>query len=842
MSSNYVNNIWTDINNQSIILTEKVSRNNLLFIQKNWNDDYIQSHLTQTSDETDKNGETYDKIKAMKTTLNKYIKKMDSEGNIPVLYRQKGSKARKGGLLGRYFCEGSLGLQSLKKCIRHSISGMFYWDLDMINAHPQMLRQYCKMNDFQTPYLTHYCKNRDEIILQSDLDKDTFKTEFLAIMNGRQFQKNKYQIRDVDEFFTEWNNEATNILKFIVDKNPDIKASKKDHNENGSITNKLLCSIENTILHHTFSFLINIDYSPDVLCFDGIMVRQKGELSKLESELKNLSKYIKATTAYKMKFLIKPMNKGFDLSKVKSKLTGETESKYFSDPINDLVETIRNGEKGFSELIYDLFAKDYIKITSSEPFSAFIWNEDKLVWFPTNKPYLIGVVSSLINTHIKKCIKILEFEKIKHKDDSNAIESIHGCIEHFLKTLKQVSTSKFARSVIELIIPDIYEEEFASLINQEKYFLPIKNGRKISLKTLEITPRTINDYFDYELPVDYTNEPQELKLIDDFTLDLMGISDHNKELEEYKNHNPVEEQKALQINLGYCISGENKEKVFFIFHGNTGNNGKSTITDLVATVFGKTVATIDKSIIEEKEQQRAGAPNPALYAIKDLHLGFIHEPSDSLKLSTNDIKQLTSGGCDSISCRQLRQTQITFIPKMKPVIVSNYKPTFDATDQAFNNRIRFVPFLNYFEGTKEQHALVKDIKENHKDAFFSWCLAGAQKYFELGYLPQTQVQKDEVKKMSHENNFIKLFIEEQCDINTPEELKNDSNIYYYPVTEFKKKLTYHYPNAKVRELENILSKLGIIIKYKDGYKRFKGIKPKEVNFENHQNSLLSIMP
>ena len=640
------------------------------------------------------------------------------------------------------------------------------------------------------------------------------------------------------------------ILKFVSELNPDIKESKKDYNENGSITNKLLCSIENTILYHTFDFLTKLDYSPDVLCFDGIMVRKKGELSHLEIELKNLSDYIKVNTTYQMKFLIKPMNKGFDLSKVKSKLSGEQETKYFENIIKDLVETIRNGEKGFSELIYNLFAKDYIKITSSEPFYAFIWNEDKLIWSRTTKSYLIGVVSTLINNHIRKCIKILELEKNKYQNDANAIDSIQGCIEHFLKTLKQVSSSKYSRSVIELIIPDIYDEEFASLINQEKYFLPIKNGRKINLKTLEITPRTITDLFDYELQVEYTTEPSELKIIEDFTLELIDISESNKQLEEFKNHNPIEERNALQINLGYCISGENKEKVFFIFHGNSGNNGKSTITDLVSSVFGKIIGTVDKSIIEEKEKQRSGAPNPALYAIKDLHLGFIHEPSDSLKLSTNDIKQLTSGGCDAITCRNIREPQVSFVPTMKPIIVSNYKPIFDSTDTAFNNRVRYIPFLNRFEGTPEQNTLVKDIKNNHRDAFFSWCLIGTKKYFELGYLPQTQVQKDEFKRMAHENNFIELFIEEYCDVNTPEELKiaeqiSIPNIYYYHVPEFKKKLLYSYPNAKIRELENILSKLGIQIKNKDGYKRFKGIRPKQQIFENEQNStnsIESIMP
>jgi hypothetical protein len=79
-------------------------------------------------------------------------------------------------------------------------------------------------------------------------------------------------------------------------------------------------------------------------------------------------------------------------------------------------------------------------------------------------------------------------------------------------------------------------------------------------------------------------------------------------------------------------------------------------------------------------------------------------------------------------------------------------------------------------------------------------------------------------------------------MNTPEEMKSQTNIYYYPVPEFKKKLLYSYPNAKLRELETILSKLGITIKNKDGYKRFKGIKQKQFNYETTTNSIESLMP
>ena len=71
----------------------------------------------------------------------------DNQNIIKVNYKQVHKN------IGRYFAEGSLSLQSLPREIRHTIAKEFYYDIDIINAHPEILYQYCNKNISETPKL-----------------------------------------------------------------------------------------------------------------------------------------------------------------------------------------------------------------------------------------------------------------------------------------------------------------------------------------------------------------------------------------------------------------------------------------------------------------------------------------------------------------------------------------------------------------------------------------------------------------------------------------------------------------------------------------------------------------
>ena len=149
--------------------------------------------------------------------------------------------------MGRLFAQCA-SLQNLPKEFRGAI-GANYHDLDMKNAHPTILLQYCQKNDIKCENLEHYVNNRDEVIQKImnvyNLEKGDVKQLFLSVMNGGK--------RDgiTDPIFMKFKTECERIHTFITSLNPKLYkdvCKRKEYNVNGSLTNIILCNIENEIL------------------------------------------------------------------------------------------------------------------------------------------------------------------------------------------------------------------------------------------------------------------------------------------------------------------------------------------------------------------------------------------------------------------------------------------------------------------------------------------------------------------------------------------------------------------------------------------------------------------
>ena len=67
-------------------------------------------------------------------TATKLLQK-STDGLIKVNYHQPGGRN-----FGRFFADGGVSLQSICREIRHSIAAEYYDDLDVVNAHPVILR------------------------------------------------------------------------------------------------------------------------------------------------------------------------------------------------------------------------------------------------------------------------------------------------------------------------------------------------------------------------------------------------------------------------------------------------------------------------------------------------------------------------------------------------------------------------------------------------------------------------------------------------------------------------------------------------------------------------------
>ena len=89
---------------------------------------------------------------------------------------------------GRVYPKGGLSQSIIRRELRHFLMGEFYWDADLINAHPTILYNVCKANNIKCDKLAEYVNKREATLKRTqrkmNWDRDTAKTFFIAIING----------------------------------------------------------------------------------------------------------------------------------------------------------------------------------------------------------------------------------------------------------------------------------------------------------------------------------------------------------------------------------------------------------------------------------------------------------------------------------------------------------------------------------------------------------------------------------------------------------------------------------------------------------------------------------
>ena len=247
-------------------------------------------------------------------TLKKLCKNKNGQNLVKYQHSKGSSKLFKGRLFAT-----SVSLQNLPRELRGALATGKYYDIDMVNAHPVILSQYCKKNNIDCPNLNKYVKSRDTIIKsiakKTKMNKEKIKKTFLSALNGGEKELE-------DNFFKDFKKEIKLIHLQINLLNKELETiikRKKDYNVNGSITNTILCDIENTILLSCVSYLINKGYKVDVLVFDGLMIRNNDDLPNL----KELSEHIKEKLNYDIEFVEKPLINIFNFDVIPKELKEE---------------------------------------------------------------------------------------------------------------------------------------------------------------------------------------------------------------------------------------------------------------------------------------------------------------------------------------------------------------------------------------------------------------------------------------------------------------------------------------------------------------------------------------
>jgi len=212
--------------------------------------------------------------------------------------------------------------------------------------------------------------------------------------------------------------------------------------------------------------------------------------------------------------------------------------------------------------------------------------------------------------------------------------------------------------------------------DKDGFLLNCLNG-VIDLRTGKLYPHSPSQRITKLAPVEY--DPKARSELWDRFLEEIFLGD--SELIEF-----------VRKALGYSITGDTSERVFFILWGE-GHNGKSTLLRIVQETIGDYGKTISHDAILRSSSRTDSHPT----ALADLHgarMAVLFESEEGQILSTGRIKALT--GRDRIKARFLHKDYFEFENQAKIWLTTNNRPRIHDQSPAIWGRIRLIPFRASF--------------------------------------------------------------------------------------------------------------------------------------------------
>jgi putative DNA primase/helicase len=276
----------------------------------------------------------------------------------------------------------------------------------------------------------------------------------------------------------------------------------------------------------------------------------------------------------------------------------------------------------------------------------------------------------------------------------------------------------------------IKPEEF----DTNKWLLNVRNGT-IDLKTDTLMQHDKSNFITKMCDAAYDPDAESLL----WGMFLEKIFDGNADMIKF-----------VQKMIGYCLTGDIREKCFFILLGEKGDNGKTVLINVLMKLFNEFGL---QTPIDTLLNRRPGSQSNDIVRLKGARFVSSAEASKKCYFDEALVKRLT--GNDPITARALYKEHITFYPECKIMIATNRVPRFDKDDTAFNNRVKLVNFnVSIPEAEQDKNLSCKLYAE--LDGILNWAVKGCMLWQVegLGDVPVVDESMVEIKCNSSIDNFI----------------------------------------------------------------------------------------
>ena len=215
----------------------------------------------------------------------------------------------------------------------------------------------------------------------------------------------------------------------------------------------------------------------------------------------------------------------------------------------------------------------------------------------------------------------------------------------------------------------------------------------------------------------------------------------------------------LRRLAGYFLTGSTRERCFFLGYGAQGDNGKTTLAELLRQLLGDYGQAAEISTFLEQKNERVRDDLADLAGAR-LVCG-IEVPANKL-LAEALMKQLT-GGEDCIKARPLYGRYFQYKPQFKILLMANHKPVIRGTDNAIWNRVHLIPFDVVIPKEEQDRELLAKLRREFP-GILAWAVGGCLEWQERGLDAPAEVLAA-TADYRVEMDKIGAFLTERCVVN-----------------------------------------------------------------------------
>jgi hypothetical protein len=577
---------------------------------------------------------------------------------------------------GRVLVKEALGCTAFNKATRNTLIDGLYYDFDLKNAQPEIIRNICIANQIDCPEVIEYCNNRTQILekISSTMGVDVklakklmLRLCFFGTFKGF-CEENNLQGVDEPAFVSAFTRRLMKIAEETKVKNPELyntarkqKEAKDEKNFIGSFYAYFLQEYEFRIVERVMTYLMHETTVTDhpyiqtgekvgIYEYDGIkLLKENVDKFGYEAVVKLINEKTFELTGFHLCWEEKPIDKVMDISQWIELVIDNNK------PDTELVEVCdmiakKFDDTGVIETIAEIHPNNFVfsngvwySWTGSKweegdkPLRLAITYNVSKYWFgliaPFEQQYPQGLIDEEgfnVNCDRIKNIK-LEIDKFtkQHLHDNTQISK---CVGQG-KTLLSNDSIEFDCN------PDLFG----------------CNNGVLDLKEGVFRPARFNDYITWSCGYDFTPCLKGIKYMEfdensgETILQTVaegfdptgGLGDIAVVMSQIFPDAEIRELMFFILSTG--LSGVAIEK-FFVFNG-AGRNGKGVLNEFMKSILGRYFSYVSPLVVTENQKKKSSSQaNPEIAKLDRIRYVIMKEPPENQLIQNSQVKDMTGGG------------------------------------------------------------------------------------------------------------------------------------------------------------------------------------------------------